>query len=204
MDQVIDTARETLRTLVIWEVNAWLVFLYVAWEHLTALLVLATTLTLALESPVYQRHFLSAISLLATLAALLTPAPAPVILAAMSVAGYLAVRVDRFSPDALRWRVAGGLALYAAAALGYLAYGHYLAGVDAAEWARALGGQEEAMQVMAQGRAFVNTLATWGLWLIIPLGYFSLLVQGLLVHPPLPGGSPENIIETVRTRGGTR
>lgn len=204
MDQVIEVAREALRTLFIWELNAWLVLLYVAWEHLTGLIVFAVTLALTVESPIHQRHFLTAISLLATLAALLTPAPAPAILATMSLAGYIAVRVDRFSPDALRWRVAGGLALYAAAALGYLAYGHYLAGVDAAEWARALGGQEEAIQVMAQGRALVNTLATWGLWLIIPLGYFSLLLQGLLVHPPLPGGSPENIIEAVRTRGGTR
>jgi len=53
---------------------------------------------------------------------------------------------------------------------------------------------------LAQGRAFLNTLATWGLWLILPLGYLSLLAQGLLAHPPT-GGRPERTIAQARTRG---
>jgi hypothetical protein len=76
----------------------------------------------------------------------------------------------------------------------------YLTGVDAAAWAEAIGGQAEAQTTLAQGRAFLNTLATWGLWLILPLGYLSLLAQGLLAHPPT-GGRPERTIAQVRTRG---
>jgi hypothetical protein len=49
-------------------------------------------------------------------------------------------------------------------------------------------------------RAFLDTLATWGLWLILPLGYLSLLAQGLLAHPPT-GSRPETTIAQVRTRG---
>jgi hypothetical protein len=52
---------------------------------------------------------------------------------------------------------------------------------------------------LAQGRAFVETLAIWGLWLILPLGYFSLLAQVLLAHPPL-SAKPDEIITAVRTR----
>jgi hypothetical protein len=65
------------------------------------------------------------------------------------------------------------LALYALAALAYLGYGAYLDTLDALAWAQALGGQEEAAATLAQGRAFIGTLATWGLWLILPLGYFG-------------------------------
>ena len=150
-----------------------------------------------------QRPWVLGIGVLALLAALCAPAPAPVLLAAMALAGAVAVAFDRFNPDALRWRIVGGLALYAAASLAYLGYGGYLAGLDAAAWAEALGGQGEAALALAQGRAFVDTLATWGLWLILPLAYFSLLAQGLLVHPPLPA-TPEQVINAVRTRGQSR
>jgi hypothetical protein len=46
----------------------------------------------------------------------------------------------------------------------------------------------------------LNPLATGGLWLILPLGYLSLLVQGLLAYSPT-GGRPETTIAQVRTRG---
>ena len=118
----------------------------------------------------------------------------------MSLAGALAVALDRFNPDSLRWRITGGLTLYALAALAHLGYSSYLTGVDAAAWAQAIGGQAEAASALAQGRAFVQTLATWGLWLILPLGYFSLLAQVLLAHPPL-SGKPDALITAVRTRG---
>jgi hypothetical protein len=64
----------------------------------------------------------------------------------------------------------------------------------------AIGGQAKAQMTLAQGRAFLNTLATWGLWLILPLGYLSLLAQGLLAHPPV-SGKPAETIAGVRTRG---
>jgi len=203
MDQVITA----LRTALTWELNGLLALLYVAWEHV-ALLITAGACGWLLwglpvgrrESGASQRPWLLGVGILASLAAAFAPAPVPMLLAAMTVAGALAVRADRFNPDALRWRITGGLALYAAAALAYLGYGSYLTGLDAAAWAEAIGGQGEAQAALAQGRAFVSTLATWGLWLILPLGYFSLLAQGVLVHPPLPA-RPDETITAVRTRG---
>jgi len=196
-----------LRTALTWELNGLLALLYVAWEHV-ALLVTAGACGWLLwglpegrrETGASQRPWLLGVGILASLAAAFAPAPVPILLAAMTVAGALAVRADRFNPDALRWRIVGGLALYAAASLAYLGYGGYLAGLDAAAWAEAIGGQGEAQAALAQGRAFVSTLATWGLWLILPLGYFSLLAQGVLVHPPLPA-RPQETITAVRTRG---
>jgi len=55
--------------------------------------------------------------------ALVAPALVPVLLAGMSIAGTLAVLLDKFCPDALRWRAACAMALYAGAALAYMFYG---------------------------------------------------------------------------------
>jgi prepilin signal peptidase PulO-like enzyme (type II secretory pathway) len=180
--------------------NGALAVSYVVWENLTALGTLAAFLAFGWRAPTVQRGAIAAAGGVAVLAAAFAPPPVPVLLTAMAGVGVLAVAYDRFSPDALRWRVVGALALYAAGALAYLAYSYYLSGVDAAAWAEAIGGQAEAQTTLAQGRAFLNTLATWGLWLILPLGYLSLLAQGLLAHPPT-GGRPETAIAQVRTRG---
>ena len=216
MDALIHTLREALRAAALWELNGLLALLYTAWAHLPALITAGAWAALLWWTPAGrrrqtalgdqfsgQRPWLLAVAALVVLAAFVAQPPAPVLLAAMTVAGTLAVTLDRFNPDGLRWRVAGGLALYALAAFAYLGYGAYLDGLDAMAWAEALGGQGEATATLAQGRAFIGTLATWGLWLILPLAYFSLLAQGLLVHPPL-GSTPEQMITAVRTRGQSR
>jgi hypothetical protein len=216
MDHIITAIRDALVAFGIWELNGLLSLLYTAWEHLTALVTAAAFAGLLWWTPpgrrsaspgreafTGQRPWVLGIGVLALLAALFAPAPAPVLLAVMALVGSAAVACDRFNPDALRWRVAGGLALYALASLAYLGYSSYLAALDAAAWAEAIGGQGEAALTLAQGRAFVDTLATWGLWLILPLAYLSLLAQGLLVHPPLPA-TPEQVINAVRTRGQSR
>ncbi len=216
MSEIITAIREALVAVGAWELNGLLALLYTAWEHLAALVTAGAFAALlwgtppgrrvaspAREAFTGQRPWVLGIGVLALLAALLAPAPAPALLAVMALAGSAAVAFDRFNPDALRWRVAGGLALYALASLAYLAYSSYLGALDAAAWAEAIGGQGETALTLAQGRAFVDTLATWGLWLILPLGYLSLLAQGLLVHPPLPA-TPEQVIRAVRTRGQER
>jgi len=191
-----------IRTLAVYEANGFLAFLYTAWEHAAAISALAGALYLLWEAPEEQRPWIAGVGVLAFMASLFSKAPVPVVMAVMVLAGVGAVKLDRFDPDNLRWRIVGGVALYALAGLGYLAYSAYLDSVSAEAWAQAIGGQGEAATTLAQGRAFVNTLATWGLWLIVPLGYFSLLAQSLLVHPPT--GAPRDVIVTVRTRGKRR
>lgn len=197
---MLDTLLHNVQTLLLYTANGGLVLLYVAWAHIAGGIVAAACVGLALHAPGEQRLWMGGMGVLAVIAALVTPPPAPFLLAGMAVAGALAVRLDRFNPESLGWRISGGLALYAGAALVYLAYSRYLAGMDAAAWAQAIGGQAEAQSALAQGRSFLNTLATWGLWLILPLAYFSLLVQGLLIHPPA-GQTPARTIASVRTRG---
>lgn len=147
MNDTITAIGDALRAALTWELNGLLVLLYVAWAHV-ALLVTAAACGWLLwglpegrrETGASQWPWLLGVGVLACLAAGLAPAPVPALLAVMAAAGSLAVRADRFNPDALRWRIVGGLALYAAAALAYLGYGGYLAGLDAAAWAEALGG----------------------------------------------------------------
>ncbi len=216
MDAILHTIGAALRTFALWELNALLAWLYVAWTNAAALVAAGAWVTLLWGTPSGQRRphpladqlagqrpWLLGIGLLVVLAAFLNPAPLDVLLAVMASVGALVVWLERFNPDALRWRVAGGQALYALASLAYLGYASYLGALDAQAWAEALGGQGAAAATLAQGQAFINTLATWGLWLILPLAYFSLLAQGVLAHPPL-GNTPENIITAVRTRGQGR
>lgn len=203
MDELITTAREILATAALYEVNGILVLLYVAWEHILAIITGSAFVALLAPAPEEQRPWITAAGGIGVLAAFLVAPPVPLILAAMAAAGAGAVYLDNFNPEALRWRVVGGLALYALAALAYLGYGQYLAGVDAAAWAAAIGGEGAAQATLARGQSFVNTLATWGLWLILPLGYFSLLVQGVLIHRP-PQGRPDELVTAVRTRGEKR
>ena len=185
--------------IAIYTANGMLASLYLAWEHIAALATLTCFFWFLKGAPEGQRGWVAGAGGLSVMAALFAPAPVPMLLAGMAVVGAGAVTLDRFQPDSLRWRVVGALALYAAGALGYLGYSRYLEGVDAAAWAQAIGGQEQAQSTLAQGRAFLNTLATWGLWLILPLGFLSLLAQGLLAHPPL-GERPDQTIARVRTR----
>ncbi len=197
---MLETLKNLLHILALYEANGLLALTYVLWEHLASVLVLTNFVFFTIRAPVGQRAWTLGGGVLALLAAFFTASPAPFLLAAMSLAGVGAVLLERFNPDALRWRITGGLTLYALAALAHLGYASYLAGVDAAAWAQAIGGQQEAALALAQGRAFVETLATWALWLILPLGYFSLLAQTLLAHPPLTA-RPDEIITAVRTRG---
>lgn len=182
-----------------WGVNGLLAVAYTLVDHVAALLVLPALGWLGASAPREHRPWVAAAAALSVLAALLVPAPAPVILAVMAWAGALAVRLDGFNPTGLRWRVNGGLALYALAALGFALYAGYTSRLDPRAWAGVVA-SGEAASVVAQGRSFLNTIAVWGLWVILPLGYLALLLQGIFVHPPSPG-APADIIHAVRARG---
>ena len=192
--------QHVLRLFLVYEANGFLALIYVLWEHAAAIVTAGGMGYLIFTAPEVQRLWITATAVMAVLTALFTPPPVPLLMAVMALSGALAVWRDTFNPENLRWRITGGLALYALAALGYLAYSRYLDGVDAMTWAKTLGGEGQAAAALAQGRAFVNTLATWGLWLIIPLGFFSLLAQSMFVHPPGPQ-QPDDLITTIRTRG---
>ena len=190
---------DTLVLVLIWIANGGLVVIFWLIDHVLLLTAIPAFYLLVVQARREQRLYALAAGGLSLLASLLVPPPIPLIILVMAWAGAAAVKVDGFNPDSLRWRVVGGLALYAVAALGWTAYSAYVAGLSAEQWG-ALFAADEAAATIAQGRSFLSTISVWGLWIIVPLGYFSLLLQGIFVHAPLTA-SPERIIQTVRARG---
>jgi hypothetical protein len=73
------------------------------------------------------------------------------------------------------------------------------------QWAALVGTAQSAANVVASTRGNVTTIITWGLWLVIPLGYFSMLVQKLFLNPVSlinPLSSYEDMLILLRDRGG--
>ncbi len=130
-------------------------------------------------------------------------APVPWIGMAMWLAGILSVLLlpsERFNQ---LWVVKTGLAVYGLLVLGsriYLAYANRL---SPQQWAGIIGSAESAASVIAGTQGNVTTIVLWALWLVAPLGYFSLLVQQLFVNPmslvsPLAGA--QDVLKRVRER----
>ena len=186
----------------VWFINGILAVVYTLLENVLIMALIPPMAWLAITAKQEHRPWIGATGALAVLAAFVVPAPVPMILALMAWAGAIAVRMDRFNPTALRWRVNGGLALYALAALGFAAYAAYTSRLSPSTWAGVVA-SGEAAAIVAQGRSFLNVIAVWGLWIIIPLGYLALLVQGIFVHPPTPA-RPSELIHAVRARGRDR
>jgi hypothetical protein len=144
----------------IWLLNGALAVVYVVVDRILLIAVLPPVAWLVVNGPNEHRPWLAAAGALALLAAGLVPPPVPLILVLMAWAGVIAVRLDRFGPKALRWRVGGGLALYALAALGFAGYAAYTSRLDPRAWSAVLAGGEAA-SVVEQGRAFPCRLDTW-------------------------------------------
>jgi len=188
----------TLLDPLIWLINGVLVIVYVLVDHLPLVACLPGLAWMVVSSPVEQRTWAFVVGSIVLSATALVPPPVPLILLAMICVGLFAVWLDRFGPSALRWRVMGGLALYSLTALGFTAYAAYVSRLDPDIWAGVLA-QGEAASVVSQGRAFLTTIAVWGLWIILPLGYLGMLVQGMLVHPPLKA-APSDLLFAIRSR----
>ena len=131
-------------------------------------------------------------------------APVPWIGAAMWLFGVLVLLVmpnhQRFNQ---LWFVKTGLAVYGLLVVGsriYLAYANQL---SPQQWAGIIGSAESAASVIANTQGNVTTIVLWALWLVAPLGYFSLLVQQLFVNPmslvsPLAGA--QEVLKRIRER----
>jgi hypothetical protein len=131
-------------------------------------------------------------------------APVPWIGAAMWVAGLLAVLALASQRINLLWFVKAGIAIYALAVFGSRIYLSYTAHLTSEQWAALIGSSQSAATVIASTRGNVTTILLCALWLIAPLGYFSMLVQQIFVNPmslisPLAGA--QDILRALRVRG---
>ncbi len=131
-------------------------------------------------------------------------APVPWIGAAMWLIGMIVLLVmpnhQRFNQ---LWFVKTGLAIYALLVIASRIYLAYTAQLSPEQWAGVIGSTESAASIIANTRGNVTTIVLWALWLVAPLGYFSLLVQQLFVNPmslvsPLAGA--QDVLKRIRER----
>ena len=130
-------------------------------------------------------------------------APVPWIGAAMWITGTIIVLLVHMQEHTLLWNVKSGIAIYSLAVFGSRLYLGYTAQLTADQWAALIGSSESATTVIANTRGNVTTIILWALWLVIPLGYFAMLLQQVLINPmslvnPLAGAS--ELINRYRTQ----
>ncbi len=132
-------------------------------------------------------------------------APVPWIGAAMWLTGLLAVLISPAQRFNLLHFVKSGIAVYALAVIGSRVYLNMASQVSPDQWAALVGTAQSAANIVASTRGNVTTIITWGLWLVIPLGYFSMLVQKVFLNPVSlinPLSSYEDMLILLRDRGG--
>jgi hypothetical protein len=130
-------------------------------------------------------------------------APVPWLGAAMWLIGTIIVLLVHMQEHTLLWNMKSGIAIYSLAVIGSRLYLAYTAQLSAEQWAALIGTSESAAAVIANTRGNVTTITLWALWLVIPLGYFAMLLQQVLINPmslvnPLAGAS--ELINRYRTR----
>ena len=130
-------------------------------------------------------------------------APVPWLGAAMWLTGTIIVLLVHMQEHTLLWNMKSGIAIYSLAVIGSRLYLAYTAQLSADQWATLIGTSESAAAVIANTRGNVTTIILWALWLVIPLGYFAMLLQQVLINPmslvnPLAGAS--ELINRYRTR----
>ncbi len=132
-------------------------------------------------------------------------APVPWIGVVMWIAGLLAILSVPAQRFTLLNGVKAGIVTYALAVMISRIYLAYTTRISPEEWAALLGSAETAAQVIASTRANTTTIAIWALWLVVPLGYFSMLAQQAFLNPVSltnPFATYEQMLISLRDRGG--
>ena len=164
--------------------NGALIAVYGAVQSLPSLAALGAVALLARTAERHLRPWFQAIGLLTFMASLISQPPIPVLLAIVAVASWAAVRIDKFTPNQLRWRAGGGIALYSGAAVAYALYSRYLDSLTRTSWHHGLSAPGDAWAMLSQGMGYVDLIGVIGLYVVLPLGILALLIQSLLVHKP--------------------
>ncbi len=110
---------------VIWTVNGFLVIAYYAADHIQTLALAVATILFAAYTSQEQRKWAMGSGAGAILASLLAPAPVPLFLLVMSLAGWAGTWLEQYNKPAQHWNTIRGQALYAVAGLGFAGYRHF-------------------------------------------------------------------------------
>jgi len=177
---------DTLLLPFLWLLNGILTLAYLTVEHLTVVLLAGPLYWLTATTEKAQRPWMMGAGGLALTAAMFGSPAVGIWLLGMAGSSVLAIRLEKFNPAALRWRVAGGLAGYALIGLGAAAY-------------KLLVPLMMSDSFFAQGQVYLSTIVGVAT-IIAPVGFLGMLVQAVWAHPPLEG-SPEEMYSQIRTRG---
>ncbi len=131
-------------------------------------------------------------------------APVPWIGAVMWAAGLIAVLALSSQRFNLLWYFKAGIAMYSLTVIGSRIYLGYTSHLTAEQWAVLVGSSESATTLIASTRGNVTTILLWALWLVVPLGYFSMLVQQVFINPMSivsPLASVQDMLRALRMRG---
>ena len=173
---------------IIWTINGFLVIVYYAADRIETVLLAIATILFAVYTSQEQRVWAVGSGTLAILASLLAPAPVPLFLLIMSLAGWAGTWLEQYNKPANHWNTIRGQALYALAGLGFALYRNF-----------GLGSSIASDPMMSQGAGYLNALIGISMY-VIPLGWLAMLTQSIWAHPPAQG-TPDSLITTIRTRG---
>lgn len=170
----------------LWIANGVLALLWLVVDHLWVVLLVPVLGYAVVQAPDNQRLWTLGVALLSLVAGAVAPFPVALLLLVITLAGVVAVRLEKVSPQNTHWTLVRGLGLYSLIGLGYTAYRTWLM---------------PAMSdpALVQGQVYLSAIASIALYLF-PVGVLALLVQGLFVHPPVQGDADE-IIYHFRSRG---
>ena len=98
-----------------WTINGFLVIVYYAADRIETVLLAIATILFAIHTSQEQRVWAVASGGLAIMASLLAPAPVPLFLLVMSLAGWAGQWLEQYNKPANHWNTIRGQALYALA-----------------------------------------------------------------------------------------
>ena len=177
-------------TGIVWVINGFLVTLYLAVDHILVILLTISVTAFAFHAPKEHRNWAIGAGALAILASFFSPQPVPALMLAMSGVGWVVQYLEQYNRTAQRWNTIKGVIVYSLLGLtytvvlvsGYLDPAHY------------------SDPMMVQGMGYMATIATIAMF-VTPFVFIGMAVQTTVALPPAPGGSPEQLITRVRTRG---
>jgi len=175
-------------SVIIWTINGFLVIVYYAVEHTQTIVLAAAAILFAVYAAKEQKIWAIGSGTLAILASLAAPAPVPLFLLLISLAGWAAQWLEQYNKPAQHWNTIRGQALYAVAGLGFALYRNF-----------GLGSSIASDPLMSQGAGYLNALIGISMY-VIPLGWLAMLTQSIWAHPPAQG-TPDALITAIRTRG---
>jgi len=177
---------DTLLLPFIWLLNGILALTYLTVEHITVVLLAFPLYWLISTTEKAQRPWMMGAVAMALAGGMFGTPAVGIWLLLMASASVLTIRLEKFNPDTLRWRAAGGIAAYALIGLGAAIY-------------KLLAPSMMSDSFFAQGQVYLSTIVGVAT-IIAPVGFLGMLVQAVWAHPPLEG-SPEDMYSQIRTRG---